>query len=150
MVPVLTFGQRQQAMKGLPFYGRGDFSFVSNRSGFTNGISVHLLPLSDLSLPQQIEVDDFDQEIKKLNNLFKKGSRLGGVVVNSTFKNSKGNPDSIIGKFDSFKIDTKHKTIRAFIRDTNSMKLVEVYPETLSKLNESNSHLAKTFLEFLI
>jgi len=150
MVPVLTFGQRQQAMKGLPFYGRGDFSFVSNRSGFTNGISVHLLPLSDLSLPQQIEVDDFDQEIKKLNNLFKKGSRIGGVVVNSTFKNAKGNPDSIIGKFDSFKIDTKHKTIRAFIRDTNSMKLVEVYPETLSKLNESNSHLAKTFLEFLI
>jgi hypothetical protein len=30
------------------------------------------------------------------------------------------------------------------------MKKVEVYPETLSRLNESNSHKAKTFMEFVI
>jgi hypothetical protein len=135
MTPILTFGQRQQAMRGLPFYGKGDFNFVASRSGFSNGIAISILPLSDLSRPQQVEVD---------------GSRLTGVKVNSTFKNKKHEPENIIGKFEAFKIDKKHKTIRAFIRDPKTMEVIEVYPETLNRLNESKSYLAKTFLDFVI
>jgi hypothetical protein len=150
MQPVLTFGQRQQAMKGLPFYGKGDFNFIASRSNFTNGISIQVLPLSDLSRPQYVETDEFDQEIKELNQSFKKGSRISGVKVNSVFKNKNGNPENIVGKFESFKIDKSSKTIRAFIRDPKTMKVIEVYPQTLSRLNESADHLAKTFLEFVI
>jgi hypothetical protein len=150
MTPILTFGQRQQAMRGLPFYGKGDFNFVASRSGFSNGISISVLPLSDLSRPQQVEVDDFVQDVKALNNAFKKGSRLTGVKVNSTFKNKKHEPENIIGKFEAFKIDKKHKTIRAFIRDPKTMEVIEVYPETLNRLNESKSYMAKTFLDFVI
>lgn len=150
MTPILTFGQRQQAMRGLPFYGKGDFNFVASRSNFSNGISIQVLPLSDLSRPQEIEIDDFDQEVKLLNQAFKKGSRLGGIKVNSLFTNKDRKPEHIIGRFDSFKIDTKHRTIRAFIQDPKTLKLVEVYPETLSRLTESKSHLAKTFLDFVI
>lgn len=150
MTPVLTFGQRQQAMRGLPFYGKGDFNFIASRSNFSTGISIKLLPLSDLSRVQPVDTDEFDQEIKELNTLFKKGSRLSGVKVNSVFKNKGGKPDHIIGKFDGFKIDRKQKTIRAFVRDPKTMKVFEVYPETLSRLNESKDHLAKTFIDFLI
>jgi hypothetical protein len=150
MLPVLTFGQRQQAMKGLPFYGKGDFNFIASRSNFSNGISIRVLPLSDLSRPQNVEVDDFEQEVKAMSQAFKKGSRIGGIKVNSVFKNKNGEPDHIIGTFESFKIDRATKTIRAFIRDPKTMDLVEVYPETLSRLNESTNHLAKTFLEFVI
>lgn len=150
MTPVLTFGQRQQAMKGLPFYGKGDFNFIASRSNFSTGISIKLLPLSDLSRVQPVQTDEFDQEIKELNQLFKKGSRISGVKINSTFKNKGGSPEYVIGKFEGLKIDRKQRAIRAFIRDPKTMKVVEVYPETLSRLNESKDHLAKTFLDFVI
>ena len=58
-------------MRGLPFYGKGDFNFVASRSNFSNGISISVLPLSDLSRPQDVAVDEFDQELKALNNAFK-------------------------------------------------------------------------------
>lgn len=150
MTPVLTFGQRQQAMRGLPFYGKGDFNFIASRSNFSSGISIKVLPLSDLSRVQPIEIDNFDQEVKELNDLFKKGSRISGVKVNSPFKNKNGQAEYIIGKFEGLQVDRKQKAIRAFIRDPKSMKVVEVYPETLSRLNESKDHLAKTFLDFVI
>lgn len=148
MTPVLTFGQRQQAMQGLPFYGKADFNFVASKSPFSNGVAIKLLPLSDLSRPSQIEVDEFEEEVKAMNQQFKKGSRISGVKVNSTFTNK--DPQIIIGSFESLKIDKDTKTIRAFIRDPKSLKIIEVYPETLNRLNESKSHLAKTFLEFVI
>jgi hypothetical protein len=150
MTPILTFGQRQQAMRGLPFYGPGDFNFVASRNNFSNGISIKLLPLADLSRPQDVEIDEFDQELKALNNAFKVGSRLGGIKINSTYSDKNGNPEHIIGRFESFKIDRKHGTIRAFIQDATTLKSIEVYPETLSRISESKSYLAKTFLEFLI
>ena len=64
MIPVLTFGQRQQAMQGLPFYGKADFNFVASKSPFSNGIAIKLLPLSDLSRPAQVEIDEFEEETK--------------------------------------------------------------------------------------
>lgn len=150
MTPVLTFGQRQQALKGLPFYGKGDFNFVASRSNFSSGISIRVMPLSDMSRPQEVNVDEFDQDVKQLNHAFKKGVRISGVKVNSPFTNRKENGIQIIGNFDSFKIDKKNKTIRSYIRDPKTMKLVEVYPQTLTRLAESKNHQAKTFLEFLI
>jgi hypothetical protein len=150
MTPVLTFGQRQQAMQGLPFYGKADFNFVASKSPFSNGIAIKLLPLSDLSRPAQVEIDEFEEEIKAMNRQFKRGSRISGVKVNSTFATKDKNPQVVIGNFESLKIDKQTKTIRAFIRDPKTLKTIEVYPETLNRLNESKSHLAKTFLEFVI
>ena len=148
--PVLTFGQRQQAMTGLPFYGKADFNFVASKSPFSNGIAIKLLPLADLSRPAAAQTDEFDREIHNMNLHFKKGSRTSGVRVNSTFSNDKREPSIVIGRFDSFKIDKKTKTIRAFIQDPQTLKKVEVYADSLNRLNESRSHLAKTFLDFVI
>jgi len=152
MGPVLTYSQRQNAMSGLPFYGKGDFNFVASRSNFTPGIAIKTLPLADLSKPNtDIEPSDFEKEIKELTNQFRSGGRIKGIKVN-TVHTSK-NPTQIVGKFDSFKIDKNTKTIRAFITDPKTLEKHEVYPESLVKLNESvnyNSAKAKTFLEFLI
>lgn len=150
MTPVLTFGQRKQAMRGIPFYGRGDFNFVAARNDFATGIAIKMLPLSDLSRPQIANVDEFELELKEMETAFKKGSRIGGIKVNSPFKNEDRAPETVIGVFDSFKVDRKTKTIRAFIRDQKSLKITEVYPETLSRLTESKTHVAKTFMEFVI
>lgn len=150
--PVLTYSQRQNAMGGLPFYGKGDFNFVASRGNFTPGIAIKILPLADLSNPKaEVEPDAFAEEVKQLNNMFKTGSRMRGIKVNSV--HTEKNPKPIVGKFDSFKVDKKTKTIRAFITDPNSLEKHEVYPESLMKLNESlqtDSGRAKTFLEFLI
>ena len=139
-------------MGGLPFYGKGDFNFVASRGNFTPGIAIKILPLADLSNPKaEVEPDEFAEEVKQLNNMFKTGSRMRGIKVNSV--HTEKNPKPIVGKFDSFKVDKKTKTIRAFITDPNSLEKHEVYPESLMKLNESlqtDSGRAKTFLEFLI
>lgn len=148
--PVMTFGQRQQAMVGLPFYGKSDFNFVASKSPFSNGIAIKVLPLSDLSRITPVEIDEFEKEVREMTRHFKKGARTSGIKVNSTFINSKKEPEIVIGKFESFKIDNNSKTIRAFIRDPKTLKPVEIYPESLNRLNESKSHLAKTFLDFLI
>jgi hypothetical protein len=148
--PILTFGQRQQALQGLPFYGKADFNFVASKSPFSNGIAIKILPLADLSRPQAVNTDEFEQEIHQLNQQFKMGSRISGVKINSTFRTKDREPDVIIGKFDGLKIDQDTQTIRAFIKDPKTLKRVEVYPETLNRLTESKSHLAKTFLEFVI
>lgn len=150
--PVLTYSQRQNAMSGLPFYGKGDFNFVASRGNFTPGIAIKILPLADLSNPRgEVEPDEFETEVKQLNNMFKSGSRMKGIKVNSI--HTEKTPKQIVGKFDSFKIDKKTRTIRAFIIDPNSLEKYEVYPESLTKLNESiaiNEGRTKTFLEFLI
>ena len=150
MIPIMSFGQRQQALQGLPFYGKSDFNFAAAKSPFSNGISIKILPLSDLSRVTPMNIDSFDNEINKLSQQFKRGSRISGVQVNSTFTNQKKEPTVIIGKFESLKIDKDTQTIRAFIRDPRTLKVFEVYPETLSRLTESKHHRAKTFLEFLI
>lgn len=152
MGPVLTYSQRQNAMGGLPFYGKGDFNFVAARSNFTPGIAIKVLPLADLSKPNtDVEPSDFEKEVKELTGQFKAGGRIKGLKVNSVHTSK--NPTQIVGKFDSFKIDKNTKTIRAFITDPNTLEKHEVYPESLVKLNESaqySSAKAKTFLEFLI
>lgn len=137
-------------MVGLPFYGKADFNFVASKSPFSNGIAIKILPLADLSRPSQAHTDEFDREIQNMNQHFKKGLRTSGIKVNSTFSNKKREPEVVIGRFDSFKIDKKTKTIRAFVLDPKTLKPVEVYPESLNRLNESKSHLAKTFLDFVI
>jgi len=150
--PVLTYSQRQNAMSGLPFYGKGDFNFVASRSNFTPGIAIKILPLADLSNPRgEVQPDSFEREVKELTSSFKPGSRMKGLKVNSV--HTEKNPKPIVGKFDSFKVDKNTRTIRAFIIDPNSLEKYEVYPESLTKLNESVSHdtgRAKTFLDFLI
>jgi len=148
--PIMTFGQRQQAMVGLPFYGKADFNFVASKSPFSNGIAIKLLPLSDLSRVSPIKTDEFEREVKEMMQTFKKGARTSGIKVNSQFISSKKEPEMVIGRFESFKIDRDSKTIRAFIRDPRTLKTVEIYPESLNRLNESKSHLAKTFLDFII
>lgn len=151
MIPIMSFGQRQQAMQGLPFFGRSDFNFAAAKSPYSPGITIKILPLSDLSRVAAVDVDSFAAGINQLNQKFKRGSRISGIQVNSQIADKKRNPKVVIGKFEALKIDRETKSIRAFIRDPKSLKLVEVYPETLTRLTESKSEgRAKTFLEYLI
>ena len=146
----MTYGQRQQAMNGIPFYGKGDFNFIATRGPFSSGIAIKVLPLSDLSKIQVSEPDEFEIFIKELSNSFKIGSRISGIKVNSKFVNSNKQPEYIIGKFNGFKIDKADKVIRAFIKDPNSLEIIEVYPDSLNKLNENIDYFAKTFIDFIV
>ena len=49
-----------------------------------------------------------------------------------------------------FELDRKHQVIRAFIRDSQSNKKVEVYASSLMTVNEGSSSHTKTFIQFLI
>jgi len=71
MRPVMSYGQKNNFISSIPFQGRGDFGFVASQSNFTPGITIKLLPLADLSLPQEVEISEFDQLVNDLNNQFR-------------------------------------------------------------------------------
>ena len=148
MRPVMSYGQRNNFVSQIPFQGRGDFGFVSSQSNFTPGITIKMLPLRDLSRPQQVNPSEFDELVKELNQQFIPGRRLSGVVINSNHQKKGG--ERVIGRFLGFKLDRKNQIIRAFIHDSEINKRVEIYPETIGLVNESQSFRAKTFMEFLI
>ena len=148
MRPVMSYGQKNNFISSIPFQGRGDFGFVASQSNFTPGITIKLLPLADLSLPQEVETSEFDQLINDLNDQFRPGKRLSGVEVNT--QHQKGGSHKVFGRFIGFQLDRKNQVIRAFIRDSASNKKVEVYPASLMTVNESSSHHTKTFMQFLI
>lgn len=148
MRPVMSYGQKNNFISQIPFQGRGDFGFVASQSNFTPGITIKLLPLADLSLPQEVELSEFDELVRDLNDQFRPGKRLSGVEVNT--QHEKGGSKKIFGRFIGFELDRKHSVIRAFIRDSQSNKKVEVYPSSLMTVNEAASHHTKTFMQFLI
>ena len=143
----MSYGQKNSFVSSIPFQGRGDFGFVASQSNFTPGITIKLLPLADLSRPQEVETSEFDQLIADLNDQFRPGKRLSGVEVNT--QHQKGGSNKVFGRFIGFELDRKHQVIRAFIRDSESNKKVEVYPASLMTVNESGGH-EKTFMQFLI
>jgi len=143
----MSYGQKNSFMSSIPFQGRGDFGFVASQSTFTPGITIKLLPLADLSRPQEIETSEFDQLVADLNDQFRPGKRLSGVEVNT--QHQKGGSNKVFGRFLGFELDRKHQVIRAFIRDSELNKKVEVYPASLMNVNESTGH-TKTFMQFLI
>jgi hypothetical protein len=143
----MSYGQKNSFVSSIPFQGRGDFGFVASQSTFTPGITIKLLPLADLSRPQEVETSEFDQLVADLNDQFRPGKRLSGVEVNT--QHQKGGSNKVFGRFIGFELDRKHQVIRAFIRDSELNKKVEVYPASLMSVNESSGH-AKTFMQFLI
>jgi hypothetical protein len=148
MRPVMSFGQKNSFISSIPFQGRGDYGFSASASSFSPGITIKLLPLADLSIPQEVETSEFDALVQELNDQFRPGKRLSGVEVNS--QHQKGGSAKVFGRFMGFELDRKHQVIRAFIRDSQSNKKVEVYASSLMTVNEGSSSHTKTFIQFLI
>ena len=148
MRPVMSFGQKNSFISSIPFQGRGDYGFSASTSSFSPGITIKLLPLADLSIPQEVETSEFDALVQELNDQFRPGKRLSGVEVNS--QHQKGGSAKVFGRFMGFELDRKHQVIRAFIRDSQSNKKVEVYASSLMTVNEGSSNHTKTFIQFLI
>ncbi len=141
-----TSFQRQDGMRGLPFYGEsGDFNFVVGRSQFTPGVSIKTVPLSDLSRKSDPGVSQFDMNINLIKNYFKPGDRIRGIQVNSTLDTENGRV--IVGKLDSIKVNRKERTIKVFVRDPKSLEKKEIYVDTMERIFES--HKAMSFFQFV-
>lgn len=135
----MTYAQHRDFTKGLPFYGeKGDFNFVMGRSQFTPGISIKILPLSDLSRNADVGISEFRQYVNTINNMFKPGDRIRGIEMNSMLKNDEG--EQVVGRFNNIEVDYENQQIRAFINDPVTMKKTEVYPNTMERLMESKSY----------
>lgn len=137
---VMTYAQHNNFTRGLPFYGeKGDFNFVMGRSQFTPGISIKILPLSDLSRNADVGISEFRQYVNTINNMFKPGDRIRGIEMNSLVK-KEDEGEQVVGRFDTIKVDYQNKQIRAFVKDPVTMKKTEVYPDTMERLMESRTY----------
>jgi hypothetical protein len=141
-----TSFQRQDGMRGLPFYGeKGDFNFVVGRSQFTPGVSIKNVPLSDMSRKSDPGVSQFDLNINMLKYHFKPGDRIRGIVVNSMIGTENGR--TVVGKLDSIKVNRRDKTIKVFIRDPKTLEKKEIYVDTMERVFES--YRALSFSQFV-
>ncbi len=130
---------------GLPFYGsKGDFNFTSGKSQFTPGISVKQVPLTDMSVKGDTGYSELDLLVGRLRQNYKPGDRVRGILVNSQLGDAAGKP--IIGKLHKFLPNYTTGEIRAWIKDTKTLKLTEVYIDTIERIYEGR---AMTFASFI-
>lgn len=131
----ITFTQHSDYMKGLPFYGRGDFNFTVGRSQFTPGISIKQVPLSDLSRKGDPGHTEIDNSLSLLKNYFKPGDRIRGIAVNSLLDNEDGK--QVYGRLDKLVPDYKNNTIRVYIKDPKTLESQEVYIDSIERIYEA-------------
>ena len=139
--------QNRDAMRGLPFYGeKGDFNFVTGRSQFTPGISIKLLPLSDMSHKGDSGVGEFDRNVNIIKYYYKPGDRIRGILVNSQHESDGGR--TVVGKLSEIKVNRRDNTIKVYIKDPSTLEKKEIYVDTMERLYESK-HKAMSFYEFI-
>lgn len=143
----LTQFQNRDYLRGIPYYGqKGDFNFVLGRSQFTPGISIKVLPLSDMSRKADSGISEFENNVNMIKKYYKPGDRVRGILVNSQLDDKNGR--TVIGKLQRIKVDHADNTIRVFIKDPKTLQIKEIYVDTMERLFES-SHMAMTFSQFL-
>jgi hypothetical protein len=140
---VMNFSQHRDFAKGLPFYGeKGDFNFVMGRSNFTPGISIKSLPLTDLSVNGDVGITEFKGYVNTIQKVFKPGDRIRGIKINTMLKED-DDGELVVGKFDKMDIDYKNQRIRTYVKDPSTLKLSEIYTESMERIYES-AHYSKS------
>lgn len=143
----ITGFQNRDYMRGLPFYGqKGDFNFVTGRSQFTPGVSIKLLPLSDMSRKGDTGVSEFDRNVNIIKYNYKPGDRVRGVLVNSQINNKNGK--MVIGRLSEVKVNRRDNTIKIFIKDPSTLEKSEIYVDTMERLYESKNRIL-SFSQFI-
>lgn len=131
--------------RGIPFYGtKGDFNFTSGRSQFTPGISIKQVPFVDMSVKGDPGFSDLDVMMSRLRQFYKPGDRIRGIEVNSHLAGD--SVKYIVGKLHKIKPDYSNDSIRVWVKDPKTLKVKEVYMNSIERLFE---HRALTFTQFI-
>jgi hypothetical protein len=143
----VTAFQNRDNMRGLPFYGKqGDFNFTTGRSQFTPGISIKLLPLSDMSVNGEAGISEFDSQVNIIKHFFKLGDRIRGKIINSFIDSEDGR--IVVGKLEKINVDRRNHKITAFVQDPETLEKTEIYVDTMERIVEAKN-LAMTFSQFI-
>lgn len=130
----------------LPFTGAsGGFDFMTQRGPFAPAMSIKLLPLKDLSLPPKSVYNEFDKFVDNIKHNIKRGDLVKAVPVNGQFNESES---AVLGRVSNLNIDYKHKRVRVFVRDINTNKEFEVYPETIFRENTKLTESCKYVMDY--
>jgi hypothetical protein len=133
--------------RGIPFYGtKGDFNFTLGRSQFTPGISIKQTSLTDMSRPGDPGFSPMDNMLSRVKRFFKPGDRVRGVKVNSMLRD--GESKTVVGKVIKIEPNYSNDSIRVFIKDPKTLKVHEIYVESMEKIYESRG-LALDFNNFI-
>lgn len=142
------FSPRGNFTDGIPFYGdRGNFNFTMGRSRYTPGIAIKQLPLTSMARETGHAPSEFDAKLDIFRHFFKPGDRIRGVLVNSTMQDKDGK--EVVGKIQNIKPDRSSGRIRVWIKDPKTLKVKEVYADTIERIYEAMSSSIMSFSEFI-
>ena len=88
-----------------------------------------------------------DMAISKLRFYFKPGDRVRGTIVNSHINSEKGKV--MVGKLHKIIPNYANGSIRAWIKDPNTLESVEIYVDTIERIYENRSSKALSFTQFI-
>lgn len=143
----VTAFQNRDNMRGMPFYGgKGDFNFTTGRSQFTPGISIKLLPLSDMSKNGDAGFTDFDSQVNIIKKFYKLGDRVRGKAINSFIESEEGR--EVVGKLCKLTVDRRNHKITALVKDPETLETEEIYIDTMERISESRN-FAMSFSDFI-
>ena len=151
MLPLRQISTFRNFMDTLPWANNpGGFEFASQRGVFHPAILIKLLPVKDMSLPQEIKYDNFDAYVDDVKQKIRKGMQVKAIKING--QNEPTGKDFVSGIIEEVLVEHKHKRIRVFVRDVRTNERVEVYLETVYTENpavmESQKYV-KDFNEYI-
>jgi hypothetical protein len=150
MVPLRNISTFRNFMDTLPWRNNpGGFEFASQRGVFHPAMIIKMVPVRDMSLPQQSMYTNFDAFVDDTTNKIKKGMHVKAVKING--QNEPTGQDFVSGMIEEVLVEHKHKRIRVFVRDVQTNQRVEVYLETIYLDNpavEENQRYVKNFSEY--
>jgi hypothetical protein len=87
-----------------------------------------------------------DNMLSRVKRFFKPGDRVRGVKVNSMLRD--GESKTVVGKVVKIEPNYSNDSIRVFIKDPKTLKVHEIYVESMEKIYESRG-LALDFNNFI-
>jgi hypothetical protein len=116
--------------RDLPWMGgRDEMGAAASSRASIPSFSVYMLPLSDLSRPEQNKYTEFDAYVGEFKSLFKVGSLVNAVTVGSNVCDAE--VEGIVGRVSGYDIDHTNKRVRVFVLDSADNTVKEVHPQTI-------------------
>jgi len=151
MRPLRQISTFRNFQDGLPWRNNpGGFEFASQRGAFQPAMIIKMIPVRDMSRPQQSNYNSFDAYIDDVTHHIKKGMHVRAIKVNG--QTDTREEDVVSGIIEDVVVEHEHKRIRVYIRDEQSNQRIEVYVQTVyaesPSVYESQKYV-KNFNEFV-
>lgn len=136
MTPFFGVQSFRNFYDNMPYGGQGGMEWITKRGVFATPMVIKMLPVRDMALPTKSEYNDFDALVYNVRTSLPIGAKVKAIQVVEN--------RAVSGFVGDVKFDYDKRRVRIFVREGDSNKVVEVYPESVYRevdIRESKSYV---------